>query len=1250
MTTRNDDQQLHGQVLPVEPIPYRSEVQEGHFVQKTYVERDETSSIVIVDGAHILNSEPKWLTGEVLNEYLTIAQSGPMISKNETEETTHEWYWVDSKTVENDLCERGIDKFFTLDTYANIAGRQTGHVDARIQALLMKHRNLKGVSHMKVVLLSSDGDHVEHFASCVKSYFKISPTSVSAHVIAWDSSSLSRKYYRNVFLNSFFKNQSLRYQTDTLSKYADTLGSDFHAEKERGDKSHPVVVIRSTEELKSGLDDFIDFTYEKYRSGMSSQSLDTLLANESLKSLLKATWGSEDVKFQSQGSTVTQYKVITISGSTGLGKTTQIPQMLYDQIRYKNRYTTGLGHIGPAAKYNGRIMCVQPRRIACTEASSRVLQERIARQMPWDEESGYSNIVGYHIGQQCTCTEATPIVYCTTGIMVKQLIHKTDLNWDYIVLDEVHERSIDCYLLMAVLLRPDFLRSGKTLVLMSATLKRIHDALVSYIESRICSWDDHPWFKKECLGSFALKGHSFPLEITYLDDHTSARNVLEPPPRFTGVLWRTRENFIKTFVKDLIIRNRDMDNPTVILVFLPSWGTIKDFQLYLDDYLSMYSDVSIFKLHSKLSGEKQAKAIKDRSPYRVILSTDVAESSITISDATIVVDSCVQLRASSKQLSRGGIPFKQTVQVRVSQDSCQQRAGRVGRVCPGTCYRMVTKAEFDAAEPFKKAEIQLTSLHEMVLRVFNKTEYSATNEDPIELIKTCMETPSFEKIDEGLRTLANHNILHCDSRMKYSLLPLGKILHNLPVDILYGRLVTRASLVDIRLGKIAVDLAAVASCSISFDDGENVGAAAYHDAVRRQGETRLNWSQGFPSDIAVLLNIMYELREIDDDDDKLTSWCDRNYFGKKNVVQLELTVAQLRYHLHRYRPLLPSLPEGLVANSSKKMKLSDITRAIRSENIIATDNDIALLMIIQSSLSIPHVVNIVPCLNRKPDEVSFTVKLPDMIPSVAATLRNCNHRGRVFPFNIQSTDVSNDEIIVKPQAIREDGGPYQFPVELYLISQLSKCWRDVTYKNPPRSVTITSPYVIFQSQDTEVDIKIEDSSVLSPLILPLENHTDDYDGDIGSISIGLFPMVIKEHKGTRITRYCSLCSVFPATLSNPNNSKATMSKLLIWLFRSKPSGEELFEDLSISCAPPISDIRGILTNDSGINKKIVNDFIDCDIEIGAGDNQFDEIEVSPMHFQTEKAVQLRGGLEEIISEFLKCDVKDIGKRFRVNKP
>eukprot|EP01060_Flectonema_neradi_P007577 TRINITY_DN15315_c0_g1_i1.p1 TRINITY_DN15315_c0_g1~~TRINITY_DN15315_c0_g1_i1.p1 ORF type:complete len:1245 (+),score=203.25 TRINITY_DN15315_c0_g1_i1:50-3784(+) len=1242
---------IDNQLGECDEVP-QSRVQEGHFVQKSYVERDEASSIVIVDGAHLLNTNPGWVTGDVLHTFLTTWGEGPGIVKNSAD-TEHHWHWVDSKEVEDRLRERGIYDHFQVELFANIAGRQSGHVDARIQSLFMKCRNIKTPS-VKIVLVSSDGDHCSHLAVCVNSLLKRSVT-VSVSVVSWDKGSLSSKYHHHNFINCYFRNRpgKLRYRTDYLNKLSATLGAGICLPTDEDNERHlrPLSVIRATDHLRSTFEGFISFTFDRYRkSGMGTKSLETLLQNPSLRELLQATWGSQQTIFDTGPVKNLQYKVLTVQGSTGLGKTTQIPQLLYDQIRYKARYTTGLGHAGLTAKNNGRIMCVQPRRIACTEASQRVLKERCSRRMPWDVSEGFSNLVGYHIGQQCACTETTPIVYCTAGVMVKRLIHRDDFNWDYLIIDEVHERSIDCYLLMAVLLRPNFLKSGKTIILMSATLEKIHQELVTYIQSRICMWQNQRWFPPECLSSVKLQGVSHGVDIRYLEDITDDDRVLSPPPvKNKPILWRCREQFIKNFICDLMRSRVKEEVPTVMLVFLPSWGKIKEYQICIQAGLRDIGDekVSITKLHSKLSGDKQDAAIKDRSPFRIILSTDIAESSITIPDATVVIDICVQIEATSKKSTSGGIPFKQTLQVRASQDACSQRAGRVGRVSPGSCYRMVTREEFNEAEPFKKAEIRRVSLHELILRVYNKTEYSTTDEDPIVLMKTCMEPPPNHKIFSGINTLVDHNILKKVTSAKYALLPLGRVLHNLPVDIPFGRLIMRASLIDARLGKIAVDLAAVASCNVTFDDGELKGIAAYSDSVRRLAAKRLLDSKGFPSDIPVLLEILYTLRSIKSEKE-LEQWCARNNYGKKNVIQLELTVAQLRYHLHRYRPLLPSLPDCLVLDGGRKLTLNDITFAIRFENIRATPNDIALLMFLQSGLAVPHVVDVTPNNDRVLDSVQFSVKPSSATSSVIESVRN-HERARVFSFPVEPIEPSEDGFTITPVEKKEKrGSEYTFPRELYLISQLAKCWKDVCYQNPPDFLEISEEHFdLSASDDMSVVVRVEECSVLNPLILPM-NQSSTNSNSLGTAS-ALFPMVINEHKTIKkVYRFCSFCTALPETLHSPYDKEETLSRLVVWLFGPTDSFRSchLFSNLRLSCAAAIASIREYIHHDKGINESVVSEFLDPDPEASA-DNQFDEFEVPTTLYKTTCTFNLREELEEVIGTLL--GKNNIGEAFRVNR-
>ena len=328
------------------------------------------------------------------------------------------------------------------------------------------------------------------------------------------------------------------------------------------------------------------------------------------------------------------------------------------------------------------------------------------------------------------------------------------------MLDEVHERSIDYELLLAYLLRPDMLTPGKALVIMSATLETLSTMLREYILRAVKKCEEgRPWLADErfvqCFDITTCQqygklhtpvdptyfanyqdesgGRVFDVELFYLDDLQDGnlypdisvtRSVMEPPrDRGDVVVWKERLTFAKNFVYLLAKHAVEDKQPEVVLVFLPALAIIREFEIMLTQNFQHLPEAQrppVSILHGQLGHEKQQEALQSTAPVRVILSTNVGESSITIEDATTVVDLCLKKQVFSSAETERRLDYAFT-----SKDSCDQRKGRVGRCGPGKCYRLITRAQWETVPPMREADITCCRLDSAVLNVLNKFEHQS---------------------------------------------------------------------------------------------------------------------------------------------------------------------------------------------------------------------------------------------------------------------------------------------------------------------------------------------------------------------------------------------------------------------------------------------------------------------------------------------------------------------------------------------
>lgn len=374
------------------------------------------------------------------------------------------------------------------------------------------------------------------------------------------------------------------------------------------------------------------------------------------------------------------------------GKTTQIPQYILENT--------------PS---DAKIVVAQPRRLAATGVADRVANER-------GEPKPGVGTVGYVVRGDTKMSDQCRLMFCTTGVLLRQLQSEGALDCiTHIVIDEVHERHLDTDVLLAVLkeTRPSHLR----VVLMSATMDA--DRFATY-------WGDNT-------PRMHIPGFTYPVNDYFLDDvlqitgYIPSRNGKNRKFNTTRMNtsrsetneWNDEENSeevkedgtpsdldISSFsIDDLVkrvdstyidydmlatlvshlVQSKDNDDDGSILVFLPGAPEI---ERATNTLLRMTKGekMNVLPLHGGLQPQEQKKVF-DSSAYgmtKVILSTNVAETSITIPDCTIVIDTTREKQSSYDPSNR--MPL--LIEKYASQDSLKQRRGRAGRVRPGSCYKV----------------------------------------------------------------------------------------------------------------------------------------------------------------------------------------------------------------------------------------------------------------------------------------------------------------------------------------------------------------------------------------------------------------------------------------------------------------------------------------------------------------------------------------------------------------------------------
>lgn len=367
----------------------------------------------------------------------------------------------------------------------------------------------------------------------------------------------------------------------------------------------------------------------------------------------------------------------------------------------------------------GRVLLVEPRRVACRS---------LARWMSAQGGTALGDEVGYAIRFETVCSERTRILLVTPGVALHEAAAGTLARYDTVIVDEFHERGLETDLFLAVARR---LAPRARFVVMSATL-RVH---------RLA-----PWLGAQVL---TASGRVHPVEVRYLGGPTvpSAHHLAE---RVTQA-----------------VQHSLRETPGNVLVFLPGKGDITECL----GRVKRVQGVEVLPLHGSLTHAEQDRVFESGG-RRVILSTNVAETSVTIPGVTAVIDSGLV----RQRRHRGGRPTLAVMPV--SQASADQRAGRAGRVAPGVCYRLWDSRA--VLEPETPPEILREDLTSFVLAV------SATGLRPQDL--DFLDSPPSFAVESAQEQLRAWGVLDDESRLT----PLGARLHRVPLDVALARLVVDA--------------------------------------------------------------------------------------------------------------------------------------------------------------------------------------------------------------------------------------------------------------------------------------------------------------------------------------------------------------------------------------------------------------------------------------------------------------------------
>ena len=453
-------------------------------------------------------------------------------------------------------------------------------------------------------------------------------------------------------------------------------------------------------------------------------------------------------------------QVVIVAGETGSGKTTQIPKICLNLGRGVNAM---IGH-------------TQPRRIA-----ARSVAERIAQEL--GTKVSKESIVGYQVRFTDEVSEHTLIKLMTDGILLAEIQNDPLLRrYDTLIIDEAHERSLNIDFILGYLARLLPQRPDLKVIITSATIDSERFAAHFGVEGRPAP-------------IIEVSGRTYPVEIRYrpldgvepepegsqTNSAAASASTDEPRDQVTGIL---------DAVDELMALG-----PGDILVFLAGERDIRDTEAALIDHLGpryaanessarLPGSVEIIPLYSRLSAAAQHRVFEKHRLRRIVLATNVAETSLTVPSIRYVIDPGVaRISRYSNKTKVQRLPIEP-----ISQASANQRSGRCGRVADGVAIRLYSQTDYEGREPYTEPEILRTSLASVILqmaalRLGNVADFPF------------IDPPDRRAIADGVALLTEIGAISANSKSMHEprLTVIGHQLARLPIDPRLGRMLLEAN-------------------------------------------------------------------------------------------------------------------------------------------------------------------------------------------------------------------------------------------------------------------------------------------------------------------------------------------------------------------------------------------------------------------------------------------------------------------------
>ncbi|WPP01183.1 ATP-dependent RNA helicase HrpA [Pseudomonas sp. HR96] len=558
-----------------------------------------------------------------------------------------------------------------------------------------------------------------------------------------------------------------------------------------------------------------------------------------------------------------EHQVLIIAGETGSGKTTQLPKICLELGRGQH----------------GQIAHTQPRRIAARSVASRVAEEL---------GTPLGGLVGYQVRFEDQSDANTLIKLMTDGILLAETQHDRFLErYDTIIVDEAHERSLNIDFLLGYL---------KTLLPRRPDLKVIITSATIDLQRFSEHFDKAPIIE--------VSGRTFPVDTWYrplTSEQDEEGNQVEED--------LSVDQAILAALDEIASHERsERRNPGDVLVFLPGEREIRDAAEMLRKAQLRHTE--ILPLYARLSPAEQQRIFQSHPGRRVVLATNVAETSLTVPGIRYVIDSgTARISRYSYRAKVQRLPIEA-----VSQASANQRKGRCGRVEPGICIRLYSEEDFNARPAFTDPEILRTNLAAVILQMLH-LRLGEIDQFPF------IEPPDGKAISDGFNLLQELSAVNRENQLT----PLGRQLARLPIDPRLGRMLLEGT----HQGSLQ-ELLIIASALSVQDPRERPP-----ERQQAADQAHAQWKDA-DSDFAALVNLWrgFEEQRQALGSSPLRNWCRKNFLNYLRLRewrdahrQLSLICRDLQLSVNKdpadYPKLHKAVLAGLLSQIGQKTEEGD---------------------------------------------------------------------------------------------------------------------------------------------------------------------------------------------------------------------------------------------------------------------------------------------------------------------------------------